>query len=342
MENNSSNLDVSVLILFFNRPEPLAKLFEEIRKARPSKLLLYQDGPRNEKDVAGIEACRKIVENIDWECEVHRNYLTKNQGCDPSEYNSQKWAFTLTDKCIIFDDDDVPSLSFFKFCKEMLDKYENDTRIGMITGTNYDEVTDYVPYDYFFTSHACINGWATWKRVVDQWDNKNYSFLDDNYNLGQMSGAIKEHKLRKNFIDICRRHRSQSKAFYESILQAYMILNSSLCIVPKRNTVINLGALPESSHVTGNNDQLPKGYRKIFSMKRHELDFPLKHPPYIIELPGYRDRAYKLLGINHPWLKVLSSFEELIYSLRKGNFKYIATSIKNRFLKIIGKRNTHY
>ena len=43
-----------------------------MRKARPSKLFLYQDGPRNEKDLKGIQACRTIVEQIDWECEVHR------------------------------------------------------------------------------------------------------------------------------------------------------------------------------------------------------------------------------------------------------------------------------
>lgn len=342
IDNKSSNVDVAVLILFFNRPEPLAKLFEEIRKARPSKLLLYQDGARGEHDVAGIEACRKVVENIDWDCEVHRNYREENSGCDPSNYYSQKWAFTLTDKCIFFEDDDVPSQTFFRFCKELLDRYEHDPRVSMITGTNHDEVTEGVPYDYFFTSHACINGWATWKRVVDQWDDRRYAFLDDQYNMRQMEGIIKERKFKKNFIDICRRHRAQDKEFYETLLQAQMIFNSALSIVPTRNMINNLGALPGATHCAGNNDQLPKGYRKLFSMKRYEVDFPLKHPPYVMELPGYRDRVYKMLGYNHPWLKVLSSLEELVYSLRKGNFKYIATSMKNRFLKLTGKRNTHY
>lgn len=64
--------DIAVLILFFNRPDHLERLFAEIRQARPSILLLYQDGPRNEHDLPRIEACRRIVETIDWECEVHR------------------------------------------------------------------------------------------------------------------------------------------------------------------------------------------------------------------------------------------------------------------------------
>ena len=66
--------DIAVLLLFFNRADTFRQVFEAVKEARPSKLFLYQDGPRGERDMAGIEACRAIVsdENIDWECEVHR------------------------------------------------------------------------------------------------------------------------------------------------------------------------------------------------------------------------------------------------------------------------------
>ena len=118
--------DIAVLLLFFTRSDTFRQVFDAVRQARPSKLLLYQDGPRRERDMAGIEACRQIVsdENIDWECEVHRNYLTKNQGCDPSGFLSHKWAFSIADKVIVLEDDVVPAQSFFPFCKEMLDRYE--------------------------------------------------------------------------------------------------------------------------------------------------------------------------------------------------------------------------
>ena len=126
-------VNVPVLILFFNRPDALKSVFEQVRKAQPTTLFLYQDGPRGEHDLPGIEGCRKVVENVDWPCEVHRLYQEKNYGCDPSEYLSQKWAFSHVDKCIVLEDDSIPSLSFFTFCKEMLDRYEHDTRISMIT-----------------------------------------------------------------------------------------------------------------------------------------------------------------------------------------------------------------
>ena len=140
-------VDVSVLILFFNRPNQLGQVFEQVKKARPSRLFLYQDGPRGEKDMPGILACREVVSDIDWECEVHKLYQEKNYGCDPSEFISQKWAFSMSDKCIVLEDDDIPSICFFHFCKEMLDRYEHDTRITMISGFNVEEETKDVKED---------------------------------------------------------------------------------------------------------------------------------------------------------------------------------------------------
>lgn len=42
--------DIAVLLIFFNRPEPFRLVFDEVKKARPSKLFLYQDGARGERD----------------------------------------------------------------------------------------------------------------------------------------------------------------------------------------------------------------------------------------------------------------------------------------------------
>jgi hypothetical protein len=168
-------------------------VFEQVRNARPSKLFLYQDGPRSEHDLPGIKACREVTDQIDWDCEVHRMYQEKNYGCDPSEYISQKWAFSMVDKCIVLEDDDVPSVSFFTFCKEMLDKYEQDPRITMIAGFNNEEITPGVPYDYFFASTFSIWGWASWKRVIDQWD-EHYTFLEDKFNMQQLEQLVKERK----------------------------------------------------------------------------------------------------------------------------------------------------
>ena len=332
---NPAKIDVSVLILFFNRPEQLSQVFEQVRQARPARLFLYQDGPRGERDMPGIEACRKVVEEIDWECEVHRKYQERNYGCDPSEYLSQKWAFSLTDKCIVLEDDDVPSQSFFPFCKELLDRYEDDPRVAMICGFNEDEVTPHCSDSYFFTSIFAIWGWASWRRVIDQWEG-DYAFLDDKENMKRLEELSRQRRYRKDFIPMCRNHRATGKEYYESIFWASMLLHSQLAIMPQKNMVNNLGLTADSTHFGGSIDTTPRAYRRIFTMQRHEMDFPLRHPRYLIEDVSYKERLYKTNAWGHPWIKVGRSLEELWLNLRHGNFSFIGKSVKRRLKKWFG------
>ena len=199
--------DVAVLLIFFVRDDVFSKTFEAVKKARPRTLLLFQDGPREGRsdDIEGIKRCREIAEAIDWDCTVYRNYQDKNWGCDPATFYSHKWAFSLVDKCIILEDDCVPSQSFFPFCKELLDKYENDLRISRIAGMNNLGVFDECPDDYFFTNGGSVWGWATWKRVADQWE-EDYGFCEDAYSLETLkSNMIQKYGTRnwKAFFNKC-------------------------------------------------------------------------------------------------------------------------------------------
>ncbi len=333
-----AKIDVAVLMLFFNRPDHFQKVFDEVKKARPAKLFLYQDGPRGERDMPGVEACRQIAsdENIDWECEVHRAYQTKNQGCDPSEYLSQKWAFSMVDKCIVLEDDDVPSQSFFPFCKEMLDRYEHDERIAMIAGFNEDEVSADCEDSYFFTSVFSIWGWASWRRVVDKWEG-DYAFLQDKQAMQTLRRLCKQRGYRSDFERMCREHQQSGKEYYESIFWAFMLLQSGLAIMPTKNLINNLGLSEDSTHFSGSMKTTPRGYRRIFTMGRHELAFPLKHPRYVIENVEYKERVYKNHAWGHPGIKVTRSLEELILNLKYGNFKIITKAIRRRINKWLGR-----
>ena len=342
MTNDTSymqkTLDVSVLMLFHARPDHFSKVWAEVRKARPARLFLYQDGPREGKnDMPGILACRSLVadENIDWQCEVHRNYQERNYGCDPSGFMSQRWAFSLTDKCIVLEDDVVPSQSFFTFCKEMLDRYENDERITMVAGFNVskpsrnDSVNSDAP-SYFFTRAFSIWGWASWARVVNNWD-EHYDWLDSPSDVEKIERMVEKHHLRKDMLPMCRAHKAQGKAFYETIFWAYKTLHEGLAIMPARNMVNNLGnEAEESTHYAGTLKCMPRDLRMQFTMRRFEIDFPLRHPSEVKEDTGYKDRLYRRNAWGHPWIKVMHSLEELMLNLRYGNFRFIKDAMANR------------
>lgn len=278
---NQSSLDIAVLLIFFTRTANTCKVFEQIRKARPARLYLYQDGPRSNRDDDGrnIEECRHAVESmIDWECDVHRWYRTENVGCDPSEYLAQKWMFETEEKGIILEDDDVPSQSFFTFCKELLDKYENDNRINIISGQNLLGIAEDCPYDYFFSTRGPIWGWATWKRTIDEWDS-NYTFVNDQYIVDtlQYNG-----ELTPMMLEACKRHRASGREHYETILASHRITSHKLNIIPKYNLICNIGIGENSVHTKSALEQLPKKFQRIYYQKTYEMTTPLKHPTYVI------------------------------------------------------------
>ena len=326
--------DIAVLMLFFNRPDSLRVVFEQVRKARPTRLFLFQDGPRNKKDLPAIMACREVVAEIDWDCHVHRNYQEQNLGCMTAGFTSHRWAFSLADKCIVLEDDVVPTVSFFRFCKEMLDRYEHDERITMVAGYNMDEVTPNVPNDYFFTSAFSIWGWASWSRVVNQWD-EHYTFMDDKYDMQLLRNLIKRRKIKKDFIRTCQLHRSSGVPQFETIFWASMLFNSGLSVMPVKNMISNVGATDESAHYSAFKT-LPRGVRRQFTMKSHEIEFPLRHPHYVIEDVTYKERMYRYNAWGHPWIKIGRSIEELLLNLRYGNFKQISKAVTRRFHILTG------
>lgn len=331
-------------MLFHARADHFSQVWAEVKKARPSRLFLYQDGPReNSNDMEGIMECRELVkdENIDWQCEVYRLYQEKNYGCDPSEFLAQKWMFSIVDKGIVLEDDDVPSQSFFPFCKELLDRYENDERITMIAGFMPEEGTlrhTITPIDgnpsYFFSRAFSIWGWASWSRVVNNWDS-NYNFVNDSEQFALLSKKAKHYHQREGMLTLCQQHAAAGREYYETIFWAYMMLHDGLAIFPSVNLINNIG-LEGGTHYSTQLKLIPSRLRKQFTMPRKELTFPLVHPTTIVETPEYQQLWYLRNAWNNPCRKVQYSLEELWLNLKAGNIKNIINSIANRIKKTIG------
>jgi len=291
---NEPKIDVAVLLIFFVRTKLTVQVFEQIREAKPSKLFLYQDGPRSGRsdDIENITVCRSEIESrIDWNCEVYRMYQEKNYGCDPSEYIAQTWMFSIVDKGIVLEDDDVPSQSFFPFCKELLDKYENDERINMICGMNNLNTYD-CPNDYFFSTKGSICGWASWRRVIQNWDDS-YDFFDDAWTLKLLKGNLGNNYNHR--IKTWKNHRASGRTHYESILGSNAILNHRLNIVPSKNLISNIGFGEETTHGATSLDLLPRGIRRIFYQKTYTYKFPLKHPKYILDNIDFNNKLKRVM-----------------------------------------------
>lgn len=335
-------VDVAVLLVFFTRHEQFKKVFEQVREARPSELFLYQDGPRKNHvdDIENIRKCREIAESIDWECKVHRLYQEKNVGVDPSGYIADTWAFSQVDKCIVLEDDVVPSISFFSFCKKMLDKYENDERVMLISGFNVEERTEDIKTDYFFSRTTFTWGWASWSRVIRDWD-PNYLFLNKASEYRKMQQYINENHLVKNMLNVFKEHRDSRVAHFETILISNQYLHEGLTIVPQKNLVNNIGIAADSAHYTSDLNCVPKGVRRIFTMQRYEIDYSKLIEPNIIEdYPKYKKNSYRIYGWGHFGVKLYRVFETSFYQIRNGNYRSVVSDLKEKMFKFLTRTNS--
>lgn len=163
--NEKHLVDVAVQINIWIRPELQKKQMEILKEARPSKLIIISDGGRNEEEWESINSNRLMVEGeIDWECSIHKLYKDKNIGVKRMIMETHELVWSLVDKCIFLEDDIMPAVSFFQYCKELLDKYEYDYRISAICGMNHLGTWETCD-DYFFSRQGSIWGYALWKRT---------------------------------------------------------------------------------------------------------------------------------------------------------------------------------
>lgn len=165
-------LATPVAFLIFNRPDTSKEVFERIREAKPEKLYLISDAPREgrEDDTAKVEETRRYVEtHIDWDCEVHKNYAKTNMGCRDRVSSGITWVLSQETRAIFLEDDIVPLPEFFRFCQEMLDAYEDNPRVMMVSGLNLVRKHK-MDTPYTFSCFSSIWGWATWRRAWEKYD----------------------------------------------------------------------------------------------------------------------------------------------------------------------------
>ena len=161
-----------VLFLVFNRPNTTRQVFEAIRAARPPRLYIAADGPR-EGRVGEMQLCeevRQIATAVDWPCEVKTLFREKNLGCKMGVSTGIDWFFQNEPEGIILEDDVLPLPSFFPYCDELLERYRDDQSVWMVSGSNL--IPGQVPLkeSYFFSKNALIWGWASWRRAWQHYD----------------------------------------------------------------------------------------------------------------------------------------------------------------------------
>jgi hypothetical protein len=239
-EASQESLETPVIFLIFKRPELTEKVFGQIRAAKPRKLFVVADGPRNEKEKSLCEQARAVTEKVDWDCEVRRNYAESNLGCCFRVSSGISWAFEFVETAIILEDDCIPDPTFFSYCRELLNLYRDDTRIMAISGNNFQFGRQVNNYSYYFSRYNHCWGWATWQRAWKLFDvdMKLWPQIRDNGKLHNVLDTENEIRYWTKIYDMVSSNVINSWAYRWTF--ACWIQNG-LTILPNQNLVSNVG-----------------------------------------------------------------------------------------------------
>lgn len=269
-------LETPVAFLIFNRPDLTREVFAAIARARPSRLYLIADGPRSEAEAEKCRQAREVVEQIDWDCDVRRNYSATNLGCGPRVSSGISWVMSEEERAIIIEDDCLPDQSFFGFCQEMLERYANDDRVMHVTGGNYLFDKTPIAESYYFSRYSFVWGWATWRRAWRHFDRLNGSWpeLARGAWLEELLEDAEEAAYWRRILQMMV--ESEKTSWWDFQWYFTCWINHGLTIAPRCNLVSNLGFRSDATHTNTAAENL-----RIANLERSALD-SLIHPPEVV------------------------------------------------------------
>lgn len=257
----------AVLFITFNRFDPTKKVFERIRKAQPPRLYLASNGPRPdvENEGAVVSEIRSwLLNNIDWECDVHTLFREKNLGINESIPGAIDWFFQNEKDGIIVEDDCLPSDSFFDFCEQTLDKYKDNKNVWHISGANSMDITiKNNDYSAYFSRCITFWGWACW---ADRW--KYYTPDSRNFDVSDIAKTFKSIAAQIYWLRIYYRCQNNISDSCDYRWMFDIIGNSAgkgICVVPAKNLIKNIGYY-------GTNYKRKKKSKMLLHQQNYELE----------------------------------------------------------------------
>lgn len=255
-----------VLFLAYCRPAHTKRVLSRILEYNSEKIYVSIDAAESATAAARLEVLQTVYSMVP-DAKLRVLNHESHKGCGKAVSEALAWFFSHEEAGIILEDDTIPHPSFFPFCNALLQRYKNEEKISMISGSNTKGyVLNGCSYDLSPLSH--IWGWATWKRTFREFD---YKVADAEKLWGsayvmQSCGYLYAHKM-----DQYRKTLSGQIDSWGYRWEMCQLLQQKKCIIPDRNLIENIGFGPEAAHTK---EVIPG----IFNRFDRGLHFPLIHP----------------------------------------------------------------
>jgi hypothetical protein len=237
--------ETPVVFFIYNRPYLVEKTFASLRDAQPKQLLIVSDGPKNSaEDELLVNESRRIVQNVDWDCDVKHLFSSSNLGLRERILTGLDEAFRIYHAAIILEDDCMPAKDFFPFCEVLLSRYQN-TDVGLVSGFNNGAIKSR-SRKYFFSDFPEIWGWATWAETWKEYREvevkRDWSELELKSDTNSLNSRIARNRISR----LARVNLTLNSWDVEFAM--YLIKKRKLSAIPKVNLILNQGFGHDATH----------------------------------------------------------------------------------------------
>ncbi len=266
------SFDTPIAFLIFNRPDVTQRVFCAIKNIRPSRLFVVGDGPRSDRpgEATQVAQTRAIIDRVDWPCDVQVCYADQNLGCKHRVATGLDWLFGQVEEAIILEDDCLPDPSFFPYCQELLDRYRHDRRVGAISGDNFQDGIRRTPHSYYFSKYFHCWGWASWRRVWENFDvgMKSWPEFRDHSGVAGFADSACENWFWTDLFE--KQHRGEINSWAYPWHYSCWTQNA-LTVLPDVNLVSNIGFTRDATHCQSSSSR--------FANLPVQTLTELRHPP---------------------------------------------------------------
>jgi len=292
-------MKIPVLLLAYNRPDLLRQQLDFLLTTiLCQQIYISIDGPKkNPQDKAKNSTIKKLISDYrsQYPKIIFSQFSGQNLGCQKGVEKGIDWFFSQVKAGIVLEDDCQPHPDFFPYCKNLLKKYQDDERVGMISGTN-PLVDSHIPESYFFSRQSIVWGWASWSRAWQDYhqtkDHAPQLLTQPNIEKVVLSSTSPAH------LKIIKKVAEGKIDTWDYIWYLTNILQSRYCIIPTQNLVSNLGFSADATHTKIRTTQA--------ALPTHALAFPLRHPSNLLVNLEFEAGYLKMIK---RWRLLLSIFK---------------------------------
>ena len=334
------SFETPVVLFIFKRLKAV-DIIKAIGKVKPKKLYVLADYGRNIEENVLCDECRRAVEDaIDWDCEIIKNYAETNRGVYANIGLGAKWVFEREDRAIFLEDDNLPENTFFEFCEEMLDKYQNNDKILWVCGTNYMlSYKNELEHSYMFTRHMLPCGWASWSNKFNKYydgDMEDYSKV----NCKKAKSRFVFKSLAAQFqkcwdSEHYRKIHGEKFSSWDYQMDFSLKFHDLLGVVPANNQIKNIGVDEFSIHGGTSNKFVMT--ERFCENETYPIQFPLIHPEKIDVDKVFEKEIGKILlfPLNTRMKAKLINYLKMLLFIDQS--ESLTSVVKSRLNKIKGK-----